>query len=479
MIPFLPIATFPPWLHIAALVVYVAVALWVSGDVLLRKRDVRAALGWIAVAWLSPLLGGALYYVFGINRVSRRASRIGKRRQPQAKREAGTTAPKVSENIGRLAEISRRIHEYPLTAGNGIDILHGGGEGYPAMLDAIAGARQSLAFASYIFRNDETADRFIDALIAAHQRGVTVRVLLDSVGSGYIFSHAVRRLRAAGVPVARFLHTWMPWRMPFLNMRNHKKLMIVDGRTGFTGGLNIGRENEPTTDLRDRVDDVHLRINGPAVHDLMDSFASDWSFTTGETLDAALWWPQIAPAGEVYARGIRSGPDADLYKLEMLLGAALAQARKRVRIVTPYFLPDQRLQFALQQAKLRGVKVEILLPQRCDYLFLNWAMNAHLRAFRELPEDVYLSPLPFDHAKLMTVDGEWCLAGSSNWDARSLRLNFEFDLECYDSGLAARLDEVIDARIARSRRLTRADLMEAPRWMRLRDAAVRLMLPYL
>jgi cardiolipin synthase len=215
------------------------------------------------------------------------------------------------------------------------------------------------------------------------------------------------------------------------------------------------------------------------VQQLMGTFARDWGFTTGEALDQSIWWPRLTEAGSVFARGIPSGPDADLYKLEALLGAALAQARRRVRIVTPYFLPDQRLQFALAQARLRGVEVTILIPGKCDYAFLDWAFRAHLQFLRNANIAFHLSPLPFDHAKLMTVDGQWSLIGSSNWDTRSLRLNFEFDLECYDTDFSARLDALIDERLAKSHSLDPESLLARPKWMQLRDSAARLFLPYL
>ncbi len=150
-----------------------------------------------------------------------------------------------------------------------------------------------------------------------------------------------------------------------------------------------------------------------------------------------------------------------------------------MRIVTPYFLPDQRLQFAIAQAGLRGVKVEILIPEHCDYAFLDWAMRAHLRFFQDVPATVFFTPAPFNHAKLMTVDGQWCLIGSSNWDTRSFRLNFEFDLECYDRALTAEIDALIEKKIAQCRKVDLAVLAAAPAWRRLRDAAFRLLLPYL
>jgi cardiolipin synthase len=347
------------------------------------------------------------------------------------------------------------------------------------MLAAIRSAKQCIAMSSYIFRDDAAGKEFAAALIEAANRGVAVRVLLDSVGVGYIHPKIYYRLRQGGVDAARFLHTWLPWRMPFLNMRNHRKILVADGRLAFMGGINIGAENSARLSGARQIRDVHFRVEGPAVRVVMDAFARDWAFTTNETLDENFWWPELKPAGSAFARGLRSGPDADLYRLELILGAALNLARSHVRIVTPYFLPDQRLQFAIQQAGLRGVKIEIVLPGKSDQWIMQWAMWGHLRFFRHVRATVITSPPPFDHTKLCTVDGEWALVGSSNWDARSFRLNFEFDLEVMDHKLTAELDALIDARIAMGRVLTADMLAAEPLWIKLRNAAARLLMPYL
>ncbi len=462
---------------------YVLIAAAVTVHVLQTKSEVHAALAWIAVAWLSPFFGAFLYFVFGINRVSRRGLHLAKRNHLEDAAAGPDAQPDMTDNICALAAASQRVTDSPLIAGNAVSVYHGGDEAYPAMLEAIHNAQHSAALASYIFRHDATGRAFIAALVAAQARGVAVRVLIDSIGSGYVWSGTLRELQAGGVPSARFLHTWLPWRMPFLNMRNHKKLLIVDGQVGFTGGLNIGADHSRRLTRKRKekeyVDAVQARIEGPVVRQLMDTFARDWSFTTGEVLDQEIWWPDIPPAGRVLARGIHSGPDADIYKLETILGAALAQARRRVRIVTPYFLPEQRLQFAIAQAGLRGVKVEILIPAHCDYPFLDWAMRAHLRFFEDVPASVYFTSAPFNHAKLMTVDEQWCLIGSSNWDTRSFRLNFEFDLECYDRALTTKIDALIEKKIAQSRKVDLDRLAAAPQWIQVRDAAFRLLLPYL
>ncbi len=477
MFPF-SIAWSNPVVDGLAFILYLALALFVTADVLLKKSDVRGALGWIGAVWLAPILGSLFYYMFGINRVTRRALKMSELRDEQAS-PPGNAEPDASPHIRLLSDASERVTESPLTAGNDIRPLQGGDAAYPEMLTAIAEAKYCVAMCSYIFRDDEAGRAFTDALIAAQARGVVVRVLLDSVGSGYLWSGAYERLKAARVPVARFLHTWLPWRMPFLNMRNHRKLLIADGRLAFLGGINVGRENSVRLSGARAIHDVHFRVTGPIVRVVMDAFARDWSFTTDEDLDQDIWWPKLEAAGGVFARGLRGGPDADLYNIELILGAALSIAQRRVRIVTPYFLPDPRLQFAIAQAGLRGVDVQILLPERSDQTIMDWAMRGHLRFFRHVRAHIFSTPPPFDHAKLCTVDGEWSLIGSSNWDARSFRLNFEFDLELTGRDVTAAIDAMIDARIAKAQPLDPDTLAREPVWKRLRNAAARLMMPYL
>ena len=462
-------------------VAHVLVGSAVTLHVLLHKRDVRASIAWIGLAWLSPLLGGLLYYVFGINRVTRRAFRLTRTRI-RRRDAAGAHAEELAglpPGIAAIARVGARIAKRPLTSGNSLTALDGGEQAYPAMLAAIDGATKSVALASYIFRADRAGAMFIDALAAARSRGVEVRVLLDGVGSGYLFSAAARRLAAAGIPVARFMHFWPPWRMPFLNMRNHKKLLIVDGTVGFTGGLNIGAANSKKFRPARPVKDTHFRVSGPIVSHLMLAFADDWSFTSGEALEGVRWWPAVPAAGSLSARGICSGPDEDAGNLEAIFAAAVGAATRRLRIVTPYFLPDGPLTYAIGVAALRGVEVDLVVPERSDHWLVDWAMRDHFRFFAAPGISIWLTPAPFDHSKLLTVDGIWSAVGSGNWDVRSCRLNFEFMLECYGERTTAELDGMIDRKLASARLLTPKETAARPIGIRLRDASARLFLPYL
>jgi cardiolipin synthase len=459
---------------------HIVIATLVTGHALLSKSEVRSAIGWIGLGWLSPFFGGAIYLAFGINRVARRASRIN-RIGNAADRSAQQPFDYMTldENIRTIARVGDSVTATALTGGNDIKMLHGGDEAYPYMLAEIAGAQRTIALASYIFRPDRVGEDFISALTAAHQRGVQIRVLVDGIGSGYFSSPVIRHLHGAGIPARRFMHDWRPWQMSFINLRNHKKLMIIDGATAFTGGLNLGIENIWSGRRKRRVNDVHFRLQGPVVGQLTTSFAQDWHFTTGETLDGPTWWPPIEPAGSAVARGISSGPDEDIGKIEILLAAAIGQAKRTIRIVTPYFLPDERLRLAIDLAAMRGVRIELVIPERSDHIFMDWAVHSHLSFFPLESIQISLTSGVFDHSKLLTIDGDWCAIGSINWDVRSLRLNFEFLLESYHQQTIAQIDALIDRKISNGRLLATKELSARSLPEKLRDASARLLLPYL
>lgn len=469
--------------HVVA-VLTVLVSALASGHAVLRKRDVRAAVSWVGLIWLVPVLGAVLYLLLGINRIRRRARSL---RQEHGRFAPGPSPPPLTAqtvaealpmavHLGSLVRVVDSVVNRPLLPGNQITVLESRTNAYPAMLEAIAGARVSVSLCSYIFDNDVAGRRFVEALGEAVRRGVEVRVLVDALGSRYTWPPITGKLRRGGVRAARFLPTLMPKRLPFMNLRNHRKLLVVDGRVGFTGGMNIRAHFLPGEDA---ARDLHFRLEGPVVGQLQETFAEDWAFTTRERLSGEAWFPTLGTVGSVMARGIPDGPDEDFETVRWTLLGALASARDTVRILTPYFLPDQGLITALNVATLRGVKVDLLLPERGNVPFVQWACAAQLWQVMRPGCRVFLTAPPFDHAKLMVVDGAWSLIGSANWDPRSLRLNFEFDVECYDAALARQLEEVVAQRLSHARLLTPEELAQRSLPIRLRDGVARLMSPYL
>ncbi len=473
--------------NVGAAVLTVLLSIIASGHVVLYKRDSRAAIAWVGLIWLVPVLGAVLYVLLGINRVRRQAA--DRRAQHPTlssgafvalRRDGEQSAAVVGlAHLRTLAELVERVSGAPLTAGNVIVPLENGDEAYPAMIQAIDEAEMSVAFSTYIFDNDAAGAMFADALQRAVARGVEVRVLIDTVGSRYSRPSIVKELYERGITVGLFGRTVLPWRMPYMNLRNHRKILVADGRVGFTGGMNVREACFLDRPSQHHVRDLHFRLEGPVVSQLTHAFVKDWVFTTHERLEGSAWYPKLSPIRGAAARGVTDGPDEDIDKARLVFHGALACAERRVRIVTPYFLPDAGLISALDVTALRGVDVEILLPEVNNLVFVQWASTAQLWQVLSRGCRVYLTQPPFDHSKLMLVDDHWVHFGSSNWDPRSLRLNFEFDVECYDDALAAQLNLLVDRKLAGARRVTLEDVDGRSLPIRLRDGIARLAAPYL
>jgi cardiolipin synthase len=456
-------------------VVHILLAICVTVHVLFHKRDVGASIGWIGLAWLSPILGSILYVMFGINRVKQRANQLREKRPDRLVAKSGISRGR-DDHLASLERAGDLITQRPAIGGNAVAILHNGDEAYPQMIAAIEAAKSSIALSSYIFRADEAGSAFIEALIRARQRGVRVRVLIDGIGGGYFLSSTYKRLRQHGVPVFRFMHSPLPWRMPFLNLRTHKKMLALDGRIAFTGGLNIGGENLLANHPRHPVRDTHFRVDGPVVAQLVEAFAQDWLFIANENLEGEAWFPALDEVGEAEARIILSGPDENLEKIEFMILEAIACARQSIKVMSPYFLPDDRMVTALALASMRGVEVDVIVPAHNNHRIVGWAMRSQIGPLVAAGCRIWQSPPPFNHSKMMTVDGIWCLIGSSNWDMRSFRLNFELDMEVYHANIVQNLDELMDTR--RGALITAAELNDLPLPVKLLDNGARLMLPY-
>lgn len=357
-----------------------------------------------------------------------------------------------------------------LIPGNEIEILQNGDEIFPAMLDAIRSARTTINFETYIYWSGEIARSFAEALSERAREGVEVRVLLDWLGSQQMDMDLVDDMEAAGVRVVRFRPVrW--YTLGRINNRTHRKFLVVDGITGFTGGVGIGDEWLGDARHPGEFRETHYRITGPVVAMLQGAFAANWVEDTGELLTGPAQFPPLEPTGETTAQLVASSTGSRNY-VHMMLMTAIAAASSHIRIATPYFVPDDVAIGQLLEARARGVEVDILVPgehmdkppvRRASRHFWGPLLEGGVRIHEYQPT--------FMHAKLILVDEAFASVGSTNFDERSFRLNDEANLNVFDAGFARRKVAIFDADLTQARRVTLEDWQNRPSATRLTDWA--------
>lgn len=458
-----------------------------AGHALIFKSDSRAALGWIAVCLIFPLLGPLLYFFFGINRIRTRAQKLTPlyhfkfdidSEQPDEQIESAIASSTASPELLQILRISRAVTRRPLVGGNTIKLLKNGEQAYPAMMEAINNSQYSLFLSTYIFETNKTGRQFIAALTQATRRGVDVRVIIDGFGELYSFPRAGALLEKGDVPITRFLPPKLIPPTFHINLRNHRKLLVADGRVGFIGGMNIGdRHLAQVQGNPRRVVDLHFQLAGPIASQIERVFLEDWVFCTGGQMPER---PVCSDStDDIICRTIADGPTEDHDKLSMIMFGAVTSSRHRISIMTPYFLPSRDLVTALQNAALRNVEVSILLPAKNNLPFIQWATAKMLWQLLQKGVRVYYQPPPFVHSKLFIVDDHYAQVGSANIDPRSLRLNFELAVEVYGEQVADVLSPHFYQCLSKSREVTFEEVEARSIPIRIRDAFVWLFSPYL
>lgn len=466
----------------------VALSFWLAGllhlaisigailHALLRKEEPRQTLLWITFIFLLPYLGPIFYFLFGINRVQRRAARIrGNKYRESIAREA--TWAEFSKQRPGWSSYGRLLHDaigLGLTSGNAVVPLFGKEEAYPAMLEAIEKAEVSICLSSYIFSGSGIGRTFCEALAAAQGRNVAVHVIIDDAGRRYTWPSAYSVLRKLGVRVARFVPRNPIMRLVTLNLRNHRKLLIIDGKKAFTGGMNI-----QNLEGKHAILDTHFQVEGPVVSGMMEVFVEDWAFVRRENLEGEAYHPPLEACGPVWAAAVADGPDEDYLKIAAAFQGALERAERRVWIQTPYFLPEANLVSALLLAVFRGLDVRILVPSRNNILLVKWASQSYYARFVSAGCRICEGSGPFDHSKVMLVDDDVVIVGSANWDPRSLVLNFEFNLACFHGDLSRALERHFEAHWLRGMEVTKAAIRDWSFPRRVRNGIARLFVPYI
>lgn len=414
-----------------------------------RRRSLLSALSWLAVIFFQPVIGSVLYFFLAEHFFARHVERHRKTVERSRSRERLAfqsrfhVPPAIHGDERALAELTTRLGGFELVGGNTVEYLEAHRGAVDRMVEDIRGARDFVHLLFYIFEEDDCGWRVARALADAADRGAECRVLADAVGSRRFFKSVAPWLEERGVRTHRVLpFSLLLRRLRPLDLRNHRKLAVIDGRVAYTGSMNVldadasaGGEPVPWKDLM-------VRITGPAVLQLELVFREDWIFNVDEELDGADLLPEPATGGDVGVQVVPSGPTSRVETFHHLLVSALNEAEERIVITTPYFIPDQATLVALELAARRGAEVELVVPARSDSRFVTAASRAHYIDLLDVGVQVHLHDGGFLHAKTLTVDHDLALIGSANFDRRSFRLNFELNLLLFDAGAVDGLVEI-------------------------------------
>jgi len=462
-----------------AVIVTVADVLCAGGVIVhlvMQRKEPIAKAFWIFYVITVPFIGLLSYLLFGIIINNRRMKKRIKRRFAVrqkfdadagiSKFQADFTADERYRSVVRCHRLFARLNQRPTVEGNAVELLIAGQEAYPRLFKDIAEAQSSVHIQSYILADDEFGWELGGLLAARAKEGIEVRVLFDAVGSMHLSDTLLHFLRGEGVQIEPFGQL-NPIKRGFqFNLRNHRKNAVIDGRIGYTGGLNLHAENStrycrqprgcPTT----LVHDYHFRILGPVVTQLQEVFAEDWFVMTEEMLVEDKYFPRAEAHGPVLARVIASGPDEQDQVMSRAYFGAITSAREEILMVTPYFYPDLAILEAIKTAALAGVAVHLILPVRSDHRVTSRAAYSLFPELHAAGVHVYRRPLPFIHGKAIIIDRSWAMVGSANLDYRSLRLNFELNLVLSGDEIIGRLTGELLAEIGKSQRVSTALLRQ-------------------
>lgn len=459
--------------------------------IVLENRNPSRTVAWLIVLNFLPIVGFILYILIGRNVRKRKLFRhkfisnadvlkkLETRPRPLLKESDFWMYPHLASKR-RLLNLMTNVSQSPFTVHNASRILTNGDETFRQIIADMSQAKDHIHFQFYIIRHDTTGQQFKQVLMDKARQGVKVRVIYDGVGSVRLDRAYIAELREAGVEVAAFFPVILPFLNNKLNYRNHRKIVVVDGKIGFVGGLNIGDEYLGKDTRFGFWRDSHVQLKGEAVYLLQNIFLKDWFFVTGQNVDGDRYFP---PLGEIEEEEIiqiaASGPDSDWELIWQMYFSIIATAQEKIYITSPYFVPDDSITMALKTAALSGLDVRILLPSRPDHHTVFWASRSYFQELLEAGVRFYLYQPGFVHAKILLVDGLVASIGTANMDIRSFQHNFEVNAILYNSSSVAKLEADFFDDLEDSKELTLHDYQRRPWHHRVLESIARLLSPLL
>jgi cardiolipin synthase len=475
-------------MKIVIVAAYFATWAFIPHLLLLKKRP-SATLAWLWAIVFIPFVGAGFYLGFGTDRLKRRrlrrrnlhSSRTSRQGAPEETTDDATAAlvRKLPQRDRQFLQLVSRINHLPASSACNLRILRDAKEFYAALAERIGGAKHHIHLEFYIWNPDETGARFLCLLTEAARRGVIVRLLLDGVGSHGFSESLLGELRAAGGHFSWFQSLDPKRNRFFLNLRNHRKLQVVDGVSAFVGGMNIGREYEGLDEALGHWRDVQVEADGPVVRELQDVFADDWFFATGEKIAAKEFFPEPGAGTQEIAHVVLGGPDRRNEPISKTIVSLLNEASGRVWIATGYFVPDDIILAALELAASRGVDVRLLISEKNDHPWLVVVGRSYYGQLLAAGVRIFEYSAGINHAKIMLADDRWSMVGSANLDYRSMRLNFELSLLFHSAGRNAELAAILEHDFSLCQEIDAAVFARRPFRRKFSEAALRPLSPML
>ncbi len=464
----------------ASLVVFTAVVIF------LERRDPAKTVAWLLILTFFPILGFVLYLTIGRQfrkrRMIRKKAALNNYIYPLDESfSEPENLPPITRSKERLIRLILSNANFPITLNNQLRVLTDGHEIFPAFMAAIKEAQKHIHLETYILRDDGIGNEIKDLLIAKAKEGVKVRIIYDGLGSRKLGKKYLQELNQAGIETKAFFPVKLPILHSKINYRNHRKILVVDGTTGFVGGINIGDEYLGRDPQIGYWRDTHLELRGNAVYFLQRIFLQDWYFVTRQALDEefSCLFPVKEPLGNKVVQITASGPDTEWEAIMQVFYYAMATAEKSLYVTSPYFVPNESILTALKTAALSGVDVKLILPAKPDHKIVFWASMSYVEELLDSGVEVYLYQKGFIHSKVMMIDGVVSTVGSANMDQRSFELNFEVNAFIYDEETTQRLEKDFFADLKHCQLLDPETFKERPLTSRFLESGARLLSPLL
>ncbi len=471
-------------------VIYPVTIIFIIFLILLENRDPVKTLAWILVLVLLPLIGIIIYLFFGRN--FRKRKTFSKKAESdlaqlsnlegghlldlENNKEFNNSNAKAKSNIITLLINNSKAL---LTGKNEVTVLNNGSETFPAIINALKNAKDHIHLAFYIIEDDRIGNSIREILEEKAREGVEVRIIYDGVGSSSLTNSYIKSLQKAGAEIFPFRPVNFPFLTSKLNYRNHRKIIVADGKVGFLGGLNIGDKYLYGDKKLGFWRDTHIQLKGNSVKSLQAVFLTDWNFVSNQNLKAKRYFPEIEEKSGKFVQIVASGPDSEWASIMQAYFSAIATARKYIFISTPYFTPNRSILTALKTAALSGIDVRLIMPGKSDSWIIQWSSFSFIEEMLTAGVRVFIYQNGFTHGKLMMVDGIFSSVGSANMDIRSFDQNLEINGLIYDTETTQQLESSFLEDMANSRELELTSYMQRPLYEKSKESFARLFSPIL